>query len=537
MNWHLFSRRSGKSLLAAIWITMLATAAAGYAYLAFATPTVSPRTTVPEVEVPAIKAPATTEQVHEFCGKCHAYPPAESFPRFAWKKEVKQGYDFFRDSNLQMDYPSVESVLQYYEQRAPEELPPVVQETMPDPAPVRFERLGFHPPEQGPQPSVTNVNLVHLFDQRRLDVLVCQINPGRIQALSPYEKTPVWKDLAGPSTAKRWAPAHAEVVDLDGDGIPDIIVANLGVFHPTDDQVGSVVWLKGQGGGKYTPITLLDKVGRVADVQAADFNGDGKLDLIVGVFGWRNTGSIIYLENRTTDWSKPVFVPHEVDDRHGTIHVPVGDINGDGKPDFVALISQEHEIVEAFLNKGDGTFEKQTIYKASHPAYGSSGIQLVDLNKDGKLDVLYTNGDVLDRPYLLKPYHSVQWLENPGNGEFPFKHHHLTAMYGAMRAVAADFDGDGLLDVAAVSYLPGDAFPNREKLRLDAVVLLKQTEPGKFARYSVDKVQCDHFTCAAGDIYGDGKIHLVAGNFSLSRAHPIPDMITVWKNLGSQPAK
>ena len=125
-------------------------------------------------------------------------------------------------------------------------------------------------------------------------------------------------------------------MDLDGDGIPDIIVACLGSFSPTDAPFGSVVWLRGAADGSFTPITLLAGVGRVADVQAADFNGDGKLDLIAGVFGWRNTGEIVYLENRTTDWTRPQFVPHVVDNRHGTIHVPVCDLNGDGRPDFVA---------------------------------------------------------------------------------------------------------------------------------------------------------------------------------------------------------
>src|SRR5438309_583222 len=46
-------------------------------------------------------AEASARQVHQFCGACHAYPPPDSFPRSAWRKQVRQGYDFFRDSRLQ----------------------------------------------------------------------------------------------------------------------------------------------------------------------------------------------------------------------------------------------------------------------------------------------------------------------------------------------------------------------------------------------------------------------------------------------------
>jgi hypothetical protein len=266
----------------------------------------------------------------------------------------------------------------------------------------------------------------------------------------------------------------------------------------------------------------------VADVQAADFNGDGKLDLVVAVFGWRKTGEILYLENRTTDWSKPEFVPHVVDSRHGAIHVPVCDLNGDGKPDFVALISQEYETVVAFLNEGGGRFRKETIYSAPHPAFGSSGIQLVDLNGDGRLDVLYTNGDSMDS-HWLKAYHGVHWLEN--RGTFPFVPHTLTAMPGVQRAVAADLDGDGLKDVVAVSWLPRGNFPQRAKLGLDSVIVLRQIAPGQFARYWLEKGSCDHPTCAVGDLMGDGRQHLVTGNHYFSDPPPGADAITIWQNV------
>jgi hypothetical protein len=480
-------------------------------------------------------AEATKTEVDRFCAHCHKYPPPNSFPRSCWREEVERGYGFFEASPFDIEPPSKESVIKYYEKRAPEEFPPLPADpdhTAGKPLPVRLERQEVEIPGETTAPAISHVNLVHLFDKDKLDVLYCDMRGGKVGVFSSILETPKHRVLG-----KVRHPAHAEVVDLDKDGIKDVIVADLGNFFPTNDRKGRVVLLKGTREGKFIPYTLLENVGRVADVQAADFNGDGKLDLIVAVFGWRTTGEIIYLENQTMDWRKPKFVPHVVDDRHGAIHVPVADLNGDGKPDFVGLISQEHETIVAFLNRGVHPktgklrdFEKKVIFTGPHPAYGSSGIQLVDLNNDGKLDVLYTNGDVMDSGQL-RPYHSVQWLENQGS--YPFKHHHVTAMYGVHRAVAADLDGDGLPDIVAVCCLPEEIFKAEPReLRLDSVILLRQKPRGKLVRYSVEKSSCDHVSCAVGDLAGDGKMHLVVGNFFLTEHPGSRPALTIWKNLG-----
>jgi hypothetical protein len=499
-------------LAAAVGVAVLG----GVAYAVFA-PKQSPPAEPPAPQMLPQPAEATTEEVHRLCAACHTYPPPDSFPRSAWRKEVKQGYDFFHDDpSYRFDYPPLEGVVRYYERRAPESLAPITHPAAPHSWPGRFERQGCPGP-----PGVAHVSLVRLLHKDRPDVLVCDALNKEVLALDPTATPPAWKVLA-----RGLVCAHAEVVDLDGDGITDVLLACLGNFYATDDRVGSVVWLRGKADGTFTPVTLLDGIGRAADVRAADFTGSGKLDLVVAEFGWHKTGSILLLENRTTDWAKPAFVPRVLDKRHGTTHVPVADLNGDGKPDFVAVISQEHEAVVAFLNDGKGGFRPETIYTAPHPAFGSNGVQLVDLNGDGNLDVLYSNGDTLDAPYLLRPDHGVTWLEN--RGTYPFTAHRLADSPGAGSPVAADFTGNGRLDVAFVSFLPGQLFPQRAPQKLDAVVLLEQVEPGKFVRHTVEVEACDHLTCAAGDVDGDGRADLVVGSFV--RGGRPGDAVTVWRN-------
>jgi hypothetical protein len=210
--------------------------------------------------------------------------------------------------------------------------------------------------------------------------------------------------------------------------------------------------MRGEGRRRYSQFSLEDWP-RVADVRAADFNGDGKPDLVVGAFGWRKVGHVSVLENRTAKYPQVEFHPHVLDPRPGAVHVIPVDLNGDGHMDIVALIAQQYETVMAYINTGkDFVFTPHEIYTAPHPNWGSSGIELVDLDGDGDLDVLFTHGDTFDDS-LIKPYHGLMWLEN--RGTYPFTPHPLADLPGAFRAEAADMDGDGDLDIVACAFIAG----------------------------------------------------------------------------------
>jgi hypothetical protein len=282
--------------------------------------------------------------------------------------------------------------------------------------------------------------------------------------------------------------------------------------------------MRGLAKGKFGAFWL-DGWPRVASVDAADFNGDGKPDLAVAAFGWRKTGSVAILENRTDNPSRPSFTTHTIDKRAGSIQLVPIDLNRDGRMDFVTLLAQEHETVLAYINKGTGdfSFEQKVIYAAPHPNWGSSGFELVDLDKDGDVDVLLTHGDTFDDG-IVKPYHGIQWLENTGG--FPFVEHTLAQMPGVHRAQAADIDGDGDLDIVATALLAGGS--DVDETTLPALAWLEQTNPGVFARHTIEMGFPRHATLDLGDLDGDGDIDVVVGNFSVGPA--VKSWVDVWVN-------
>lgn len=299
--------------------------------------------------------------------------------------------------------------------------------------------IGFASP--GP-PRIGSLEIVDLDLDGLPDVLVTDMLASRVGWIRQLPDGTYKEQWLGPVLP---APAHVSAADIDGDGDLDILVACMGLLFPSNDRIGSVVILENDGRQNFTPRTIIDRIARVTDVRAADFNGDGRLDLAVGQFGY-DDGETRWLEN-LGDWR---FRSHMLQTLSGVIHTIPADVDHDGDMDIVSLVSQEWEEVYVFENNGRGSFKPHLVWGSSNEDYGSSGIRLVDLNQDGRLDVLLTNGDAFDYlPPRPRPWHSVQWLENLG--DFKFSHRFIGRFPGASGAVAADLDGDGDLDVAAVT--------------------------------------------------------------------------------------
>ncbi|MBI4604903.1 MAG: VCBS repeat-containing protein [Planctomycetes bacterium] len=468
--------------------------------------------------------------VEGFCASCHKLPPPDTLPRSEWKAKVEAMFEIVghtKDDPPQ-NAPPVDEAVAYFTSRAPERLPPSRSTVGVGPGPLDARRVPLKLSGVPRYPGTAHVHFVHLFDDARFDMLLCEMRFGMVLAMRPYE------DLAKIQLLARVPhPCHAEVVDLDRDGLRDILVANLGTVTPSDVTNGSVVWVRGTRAGTFESRILAADLGRVADAQAADFDSDGDIDVIVAVFGWRKVGEVLLLENRTTDFSSPVFEPFVVDSRPGAINVPVADLDGDGLPDFMALISQHFETVVAYHNRGGGRFELHTVFEADHPNWGSSHLELADLDGDADLDVLMANGDTLD-DLVLKPYHGLSWLEN--RGTYPFEHHRLTDILGAHGASAADLDGDGDLDVAASTFLPFVKPDTPGADLAESILWLEQASPGAFRRWSLEAVTCTHPTLDAADYDADGDADFAVGNMTMAKGEKdsLEDWVLLFQNLRSE---
>jgi hypothetical protein len=475
-------------------------------------------------------APIDEQQLAPVCSHCHLRPEPDVLPKDRWPKTVWTMVKISGRSWNIWGRVDPEAVLNWYQHRAPNrlDLPPI--EADQGPGRLQMARHGIPSASAESVPFVSHMRLVDVVGDAKPELFVCDMRNGRIllgRGPSEWILEPI---------AHVTNPAHIEAVDLDADGRVDLVVANLGSFLAMDHRLGSVEWLRQVGDLVFERVTLADGLGRVADVQPADLDADGDWDLVVAEFGWRTTGQLKVLENRTVAEKTPVFTPRQIDGFHGCSHVSVTDLDGDQRVDIVALYSQEHERIRAYLNRGELQFDIRDLYRAPHPAWGHSGFQSVDLDRDGDVDFVVTNGDTYDDS-LLKPYHGVRWLEN--KGDLSFEPHDLATMYGVYRAEAADMDGDGDMDIVACALAELDNVHAQYDLnQFESILWLEQKPGGEFVHHSFEKSRCYHPTLTLSDYDLDGDVDLFIGNgqFDDTMAPSDAGCIDLWENHTKQPA-
>ncbi|MFZ4523968.1 MAG: FG-GAP-like repeat-containing protein [Chlorobium sp.] len=238
------------------------------------------------------------------------------------------------------------------------------------------------------------------------------------------------------------------VADLNGDGKADIVDL-INAYGPYYSSRAFLSILLNDGDGLFPADPDYYATGSSQSVMVEDLTGDGIADIVVRNYGYYSSGSFsVWLNNGdgtfapATSYTLDYAVSYS--ETLGT-----ADFNGDGKADIIAAgrdYSKNSGIVSIFLNNGDGTFAPKTdyayaIYNNSYSAF----VTTTDLNGDGDADIILTSMDYSTNTSKL----SV--LLNNGDGTFAESTDYKTG--GTKSAVtSADINGDGLADIVATGF-------------------------------------------------------------------------------------
>jgi hypothetical protein len=237
--------------------------------------------------------------------------------------------------------------------------------------------------------------------------------------------------------------------DIDGDGRPDVVVVL--------NRAGGVVWFQNPGKPATQPwkrhVICDGKLPGAYDVTLGDFDGDGRLD--VAAASWVGGNRFVWYRNPGKDGFDKQWPSEVIDEKIAeTRTIAAADFNGDGRIDLLGSASAA-SLLAWYENVGTpdkGVQWKKHIIddKTPAPIHGHP----VDMDGDGDLDVVIAYG--MREGLAPKEKHQIVWYENvgkPGKGT-EWTRHVIGDLPGAFEAIAADIDGDGKLDVVATAWGP-----------------------------------------------------------------------------------
>ncbi|WP_266368180.1 FG-GAP repeat domain-containing protein [Tellurirhabdus rosea] len=452
-----------------------------------------------------------SELARTHCGNCHQLPSPSLLPKKSWAEGVlpvmglRLGFrsdtlDLYKQEAEFRDYqegvklgvypagPVLHrddwlKLVRYYLENAPDELPAQTRKI-----PVTDDLTLFQPRAlPGVEPLVTAFG----FDSVQQTMLV-GTRSGKVSVFNrQFQKT----DSSRQTSA---------VAGLYPRPNAPLQVLTMGKMDPNDDSTGTL-----------GPLTGLH---RPVHAAYADLNRDGREDMVISQFGYR-TGLLTWHEATANG-----FRQHVLDGNPGARITHIRDVNQDGWPDVVALLAQGDEQVVVFVNQKNGTFARRTLLRFPS-VYGSSYLELADMDGDGDEDLVYTNGDNADYSHTLKPYHGVRIFLN--DGQFRFRPGWFYPLHGATQALARDFDGDGDVDVAAIAY-----FPDFGRKPGESFVFLENAGKLRFRPRTFSAADRGRWlTMAAADVDRDGDTDLLLGSFFMSVTPTPPDRIEQWRRL------
>ena len=455
-----------------------------------------------------------------YCGSCHLFPEPSLLDKSTWKKnimpvmaqqlglqivngevylDIQKGADNQYRSVSAISPEEWDKIVAFYQENAPEKLPTQAREPI-----SAISELFAVKPLSIPKSSFPSVTYI------KIDAGNQQIYVGSDALLSIYDKslTPILSQKVKETIVN---------IDFENDlqkaGNRSGFLTNIGILNPNDLTTGTLHPFSFAGKGRFTlNAPLLDSLPRPVQTNAIDVDKDGLIDQLICGYG-NKKGALFWYRNKGNN----IYEKKIIKEFPGSLKAYIDDVNKDGLPDIWVLFAQAQEGVFLFTNKGKGAgdfpqFESKEILRFS-PVHGSSYFEMTDLNNDGFKDILYTSGDNADySTHLLKNFHGVYGYLNDGknDGSSPrFKQQFFFPIHGCFKAIARDFDQDGDVDIATISY-----FPDTKNQPQEAFVYLENKGNLTFKPFTIKEANVGNWLVMdAADIDADGDEDIVLGNF------------------------
>jgi hypothetical protein len=298
-------------------------------------------------------------------------------------------------------------------------------------------------------------------------------------------------------------PWKMALADIDGDGAPDLVVADVGSTSSAD---GRAVWMLRQDAanrGRFLAPQSLMSIGSSGtnpyDLAIGDVNGDGAPDVIVAASTASGRGATLLLQDlaHRGTFLAPALIALPGD----ATAVAVGDLNGDGRADLVfrMVLSQTNYVPSTALGvvyqQAGGTLAP-AVSLSPQTGLNTAYLTMADYNADGVRDVVefFTPSST---DYQAK---ITTMLQSLPPGSFALVDTSLAWVRGIDDGVAADLNGDGRPDFASVGFYP-EGSPSYVNSSLN---LFLQDGSGRFNLATNIGMPIASSRLAAADINGDG---------------------------------
>lgn len=444
-----------------------------------------------------------------YCSSCHLKPNPTNIPKYLWKSKVLpemairmglmdftdglQRYSYLEKHHIKLNsaYPEKplldsskwQQLYNYIIRFAPDSVPNIPTRKGRNSFLTQFKTSFITLNKIKPAGGITNIK----FDDKTNQLMIGD-------AFGQLHK---WKNQPDIKLTLNSPITSTFMVDKT------IFVTEIGIMNPSEVPKG-IIYSENSD----TIITVAKELHRPVYTEINDLNDDGNKEIIICEFG-HLTGelSLVIKEGSVFKKRNLLALP-------GSIKVEVEDMNGDGKKDIVVLFAQGREGVYILYQKENLEFSVEHVIMMG-PEYGSSWFSLLDYNNDGYQDILLANGDNADYSRFLKPYHGVRLFIN--NDANKFKEEWFYPINGATRVLVEDFDMDGDLDFAVLSF-----FPDFDDCPEEGFVYLENKDAGSysFATHTTEAAKSGNWlVMEKGDFDQDGDVDIMLGNFNMLAAN------------------